>query len=520
MKKIKILLIALILVLGGVFLSNTYAVEVERELGAQIQRPFTPAEYMYTVKDNLKYTIVKIFDTLDKDSSNNLIYSKVLYCLRGGVGFGTHGEDVATDPETYKEIGEFHKDADKIIAEMNKYKTGENGPNLDFNREEEITVIINDETIRGTVKIYNAVLWILDEAYLPRDKEDNNGKVIYSESEYKEELLNKAGVPKTQQDSITKDDIEAIQQLAMWYFANYDEQKADINPTVSQATMNPAQFLSIDGNNNIGDERANNLDRIYQYFIKGAIENSNKYETDSSTGIINKRIEKNEFEKQSMTKTSHDDLGLYNYYEIGPVQIKGNAGERKTVKASDIKLYDATGKEIKDFYEIAEGQGHNVYRFVDTNGDEATELTKGINYYIRFYKAFEKGSTIIPIIEEKDQYDMSEMTLKVTTEYYKTTATFLSAGNSSQPIVEIDRERIIEVDEIKPEDSKDFDLSLRKFITSIERDNKNVEIEDRTPSIDVSKLNTEDSRTHKKITTATYTHPKNALLVETGDKVI
>lgn len=224
-----------------------------------------------------------------------------------------------------------------------------------------------------------------------------------------------------------------------------------------------------------------------------------------------------------MTKTSHDDLGLYNYYEIGPVQIKGNAGERKTVKASDIKLYDATGKEIENFYEITEGQGHTIYRFVDSDGKEVTELIKGMNYYIRFYKAFEKGSTIIPIIEEKDQYDMSEITLKVSTEYYKTTATFLSAGNSSQPIVEIDREKIIEVDEIKPKDEenpRDFDLSLRKFITSIERNNKNVEIEDRTPRIDVSKLNTNDSRTNKKITTATYTHPKNALPVETGDKVI
>lgn len=524
MKRIKILLIALILILVGVFFSSTYAVEVERRLGAQIQRPFTPAEYMYTVKDNIKYTIVKIFDNLDRDSSNNLIYSKVLYCLRGGVGFGTHGEDVSTDPETYKEIGEFHKDADKIIAEMNKYKTGENGQNLDFNREEEITVTINDETITKKVKIYNAILWILDEAYLPTDKEDSDGKVIYSESEYKKELLNKAEVPETQQDSITKDDIEVIQQLAMWYFANYDEQKENVNPTVSQATMYPAQFLSIDGNSNIDDQRANNLDRIYQYFIKGAINNSNAYETDTSTGLINKKVEKNEFEKQSMTKTSHDDLGLYNYYEIGPVQIKGNAGERKTIKASDIKLYDATGKEIENFYEITEGQGHTIYRFVDSDGKEVTELIKGMNYYIRFYKAFEKGSTIIPIIEEKDQYDMSEITLKVSTEYYKTTATFLSAGNSSQPVVEIDREKIIEVDETTPEDEenpREFDLSLRKFITSIKRNNKEVEIEDRTPKINTNTLiNGIKNRDGSIEYTATYTHPKNALPVETGDKVI
>jgi len=159
-------------------------------------------------------------------------------------------------------------------------------------------------------------------------------------------IVRNAKVEVNQETGLTKDDIEVIQQLAMWYFANYDEQKRNIDPTVSQAIMYPAQFLSIDGNNNIDDERANNLDRIYQYFIKGAIENSNKYITDNSTGTINKRIEKNEFEKQTMTKTSHDDFGLYNYYEIGPVQIKGNAGERKTVKASDIKLYDAQNNII------------------------------------------------------------------------------------------------------------------------------------------------------------------------------
>ena len=56
-----------------------------------------------------------------------------------------------------------------------------------------------------------------------------------------------------------------------------------------------------------------------------------------------------------------------------------------------------------------------------------------------------------------------------------------------------------------------FDLALRKFISSIKRNGEEILDEDRSPKYDVSTLTT--------TTTASYTHPKDAVTVKTGDIV-
>ena len=69
MRKIKILLIALILVLGGVLFSTVNAASTERTFGAQLTRPFTNSKYQYLVPSNttdVKYTVVKINRSLFK----------------------------------------------------------------------------------------------------------------------------------------------------------------------------------------------------------------------------------------------------------------------------------------------------------------------------------------------------------------------------------------------------------------------------------------------------------------------
>lgn len=545
MKRIKILLIALILILSGVFFGSTYAAKGDtRNLGAQLTRPFadsnyTNPKYQYTVPGtlgNVQYTIVKIFDNADK-ADDVLAYTKALYCLRGGVGFGANGEDVSINPVDYHEIGEMHADAKDIIENyMNKYKTGnEDGKtiNLDTEKKFSISKEVNgkNETVEKTVNLYNAILWVIDEAYLPKDRINADGDKIYDAAEYKKELLDKAGVPVSEQEDITDNDIEVIQQLAMWYFTNYDEQEAGTKPTVSQATKFPAQFLSINEDNNLKpDGREENLNRLYQYFIYGAIENADTYKVNAESKARTKIVEENKFDKATpLTKTSNED-----YYEVGPIKFEKNANTRDvTVNTSDIVLYDAKGKVIAKEFEIKEikeepgkpneeisGGKHIVYEFVDADGKVATKLIKGQEYKIRIYRAFEEGSDVIPD-NLYERYDMSKITVKVTSSYSQTNAKFLSAGDVSQPVVDIEKEKVSKDDEITTEDPKSFDLSLRKFITSIKRGEENIEVADRTPKINTNTLiNGIRNRNGSIEYTATYTHPKNALPVETGDKVI
>ena len=69
---------------------------------------------------------------------------------------------------------------------------------------------------------------------------------------------------------------------------------------------------------------------------------------------------------------------------------------------------------------------------------------------------------------------------------------------------------------------KEFDLALRKYITAVSKDEK-VEkeeyFEDRQPEVKIDNLNTKDKE-GKDITTATYNHTKEPLLVQKGDYVI
>ena len=59
---------------------------------------------------------------------------------------------------------------------------------------------------------------------------------------------------------------------------------------------------------------------------------------------------------------------------------------------------------------------------------------------------------------------------------------------------------------IKP---KEFDLSLRKFISNLERNGNEVELDSREPNVDTQNL--------ENTTTASYTHPKTAVTVKQGD---
>ena len=521
MKKVKILLIALILIIAGAFLGETNAADVTRFLGAQEKRPFeTESKYQYFAKGTTEgYTVFKIYDKENRDFSE---YTKPIYCLRGGRGFGANDTtDVSKGPIEYiqEEQSEMHENAENIIAKYNELY----GVNLD-----------RDETINDKqVNIYNAILWILDESYLPKDKLNAENKVVYSSSEYKQELLDKAGVPKIQQEDITDNDLEVIQQLAIWYFTNYDEQQASTIPTVSQATMYPAQFLKIDGSNDFDKTRGNNLNRIYQYFVYGAIDNSSEYTIDGETGARTRVIKKNEFDKtKALTMVSNDDenLGLYKYYKIGPVKVKNDIDARngsRTIDTTDIVLYDAQETPIPKFYLIPEDDPipgmksyNSIYRFVDKDGQEVTSLQTGIEYYIRFYKFFEKGSDTPEFITEDDKYDMSKITIRIKSSYTMSTATFMYAkenARDNQAVVEIDKEKISEGDEIT---TRVFDLALRKFITAIKRENSNVDFESRVPKINTNTLiDGIENRTGTKEYTATYTHSKTPLKVQKGDKV-
>lgn len=521
MKRIKILLMALIVALISIAVLNPnaiYAAEEKRDLTYQRTRPYSEdngdnnidnEEYTFARhKDGqeFKYSIVKIFDYNKRELETP--YKKFedsFYCIRGEKGFGSvgFGDNSSANSTKYTVIENMKSNANEVIA---KYKELYN---INLDRTENIT--FNEKTYNN-VNIYNAMLWIADNAYLPVSTDK------YNAQEYKTELLTKIGIAKVNQGMITDDDLEVIQQLAFWYFANYDENGK--NESVSTTNPTPVNWLAINESNDVfGTRRANYLNRIYQYFIEGALkEGSDSTSTireTTNSDSVNIEFDKNiKFEVEDKSSTGTKPNPYENYYLIGPFKITTNDARYNDF---ELALKDGKGNIVNQYFYFEQTEDTlkrmQIFDVINSTGNkvELEKVTYNNEYYIKLYKSAMEFVDI----------DCSKFSLKVSKTGKWATANFLYATGNDQAIIEIKRDKAEAEDEISTEVPKRFDLALRKFITAIKRAEKNIEVADRTPRVDTTTLTNgiKDDRTGEVEYTATYTHPKDKQKVETGDIV-
>lgn len=521
MKRIKILLMALIVALISIAVLNPnaiYAAEEKRDLTYQRTRPYSDdngdnniddEEYTFARhKDGqeFKYSIVKIFDYNKRELETP--YKKFedsFYCIRGGKGFGSveFGDNSSANSTKYTVIENMKSNANEVIA---KYKELYN---INLDRTENIT--FNEKTYNN-VNIYNAMLWIADNAYLPVNTDK------YNAQEYKTELLTKIGIAKVNQGMITDDDLEVIQQLAFWYFANYDENGK--NESVSTTNPTPVNWLAINESNDVfGTRRANYLNRIYQYFIEGALkEGSDSTSTireTTNSDSVNIEFDKNiKFGVEDKSSTGTKPNPYENYYLIGPFKITTNDARYNDF---ELALKDGKGNIVNQYFYFEQTEDTlkrmQIFDVINSTGNkvELEKVTYNNEYYIKLYKSAMEFVDI----------DCSKFSLKVSKTGKWATANFLYATGNDQAVIEIKRDKAEAEDEISTEVPKRFDLALRKFITAIKRAEKNIEVADRTPRVDTTTLinGIKDDRTGEVEYTATYTHPKDKQKVETGDIV-
>ena len=527
MKKIRTLSIALGIILISLLVLNpniAYAAETKRNLTYQKTRPYSDdngddvndnEEYLLrrgvTGNSDLLYSVVKIYDPTD---SNNK-FKDIFYCLRGGKGFGSVDYNLPGESaQEYTVLEDMKKNADSVISKYQELY------NINLNRIEP-TITFNGQTYNN-VNIYNAILWIADNAYLPVTTEK------YNAEEYKAELLTKIGIAKINQSIITDDDLEVIQQLAFWYFANYDENGKEGTVSVETQAIANLLNLKIDNNNTIAFDnpkeqkiRGNYLNRIYQYFIENAIKEGQK--TDSTirdTEINNSEVKFDKNVEFKVEKIEEDNGGPEpeKYYKIGPFKVTAT-NKRNNF---EIALIDGAGNAINPYYyfpqEDSSLQKTIIFRVIDsTTGKAVDNLKYDTEYYIELdVTAEDEGE-----VSEWVDIDPSKFSLEVSQTNKWTTENFLYKGNEDQAVIEIKRDQETTKDTISTEVPKRYDLALRKFITAIKRGETNVEVASRIPSIDTTTLinGIKDDRTGEVEYTATYTHPKDKQKVETGDIV-
>ena len=390
----------------------------------------------------------KVWKIAEYDSENGKTadLSKTIYCIKGGPGFGS--SDMATGG----------------VPTISKYTQK-------FNLKDLASIPSTYSKILPTGSNYNSLMWLLDNIYImPAIGTDNTTA--------REEFL-KSKIPNELYELITDDDIDAVQQLAIWYFTNpsgdkyhYETSNFKIN-SIANVDSNYASMGDIFGDD--GWDREDAIEALFQYYITNAKANSNYKSTNNTTSPI-------EIVKGNATMTK-----VGSNYVAGPYKINKLLNVDYTLNAT---FTDINGTTITPSIGIKDVSGN------------VTATTKTLKELVgqEFYLIMPTSSNI------------SGIKMTVNTSYTSKTVDYWSvvdAPTTEQPVVIVNETPLNFSDTTSIVVPKPFDLSLRKFITNI----NGTEITNRIPQVDVSKLASGEA------TTATYNHPKTPLKVAIGDVV-
>ena len=370
--------------------------------------------------------------------------SKNIYCIKAGPGFGS--TDMSSGGK-------------QTISTYNQR----------FNLRDLSAIENPYNTALPTGENYNKLLWLLDHFYIIPTTDNK---------EERDEFL-KNIIPNEEYGLLTNDDIDVVQQLAIWYFTNQGTEYQYEDIQLYRNTL-----VNVDGDYKtlfdlLGEEGQKEQDAalsLYKYYITNA---------DGSYTSSNVTTTPIEFIKDNASMQKNGDN-----YIAGPYKINQSLNIDFELDAS---FTDMNNNTIEPILAIKNEDGS-----FEEFGNDYKKLKEliGTDFYL-----------IMPV--------NSEITgiKSIIKSYYKSrTLTFWSAENSpnnEQPVVIVEDTPYTFADEASIAIQRPFDLSLRKFITQV----NGVDVPSRAPEVDVSKLKDGTS------TTAIYNHTKKPVKVSIGDVI-
>lgn len=371
-----------------------------------------------------------------------------IYCLKMGVGFGSSNGS-ATQQRLYDVYADMKTPTTADQSIINSYKS----------------------TLPSSAN-YNSIVWILDHCYVPAPSTSPTSQQVSNAAQFRKELLTAAGIPNSKMND---DLIDIVQQIAIWYFTNNDQYKANYITNIEAKLSGSSTYDSVD---DIFDnwELKDDIDALYQYFIDGGNANKNTVPSTTATNPI------------KFIADSAKTVPSGSYYISGPYKIEQLLDKQYTLEGI---LLGSNGSQIN-------------YTLLDSNKNETTKTLKeliGNEFYLKI------PATV----------DVENAKFKIRATVQQNTITYwtVSNPNNDQPVAEvIPEQKTFEVEQKLSLSS--FDLALRKFITNIngkELINDNGTYK-REPTIDLTELKNGTS------TTATYKHQKDPVSVSIGDIVI
>ena len=394
------------------------------------------------------------------------------YCLKMGVGFGSAG-GTATQERTYT-----------ISADM---------INPEGDTDKEIIQAYKD-TLPATAN-YDAVLWILQNAYIPAPSKNPTDKQVQEAIENKRQLLQSAGIrsnsPLYQDTDISNDLIDIVQQIAIWHFTNDDQYSGDFTSIV--ASLDNRNYQSLENIiNNWDIENDEQLNDLFDYFVTNAEGYARQVNATSSTTrttevkpipIIKNSIKLTE---EGATVTLHQEENGDPYYIAGPYVITQTGGIEDSLTE---KLVATDGTEIT----------HTLLGSDKQPTNKPLKELVGQPIYLK-----------IPYTKK-----VEDAKFKVSMKVKESTITYWQmAGNltNEQPVAEVvPGEKTLEAEVILK--VQNFDLALRKYITHI---NGNPVNPSREPQITAETKSDLDAG---RIQTVTKEHTKKPIEVNIGDTV-
>ena len=340
-----------------------------------------------------------------------------------------------------------------------------------------------------TQETYNKIMWILDNMYLPSSA---------NAAKDKETLLTASEIigPNGYEDGslLTDDDIEVIQQLAIWYYTNPNDTNYHVDKN-GEPKLQTIYFNNWNGQDNgyasledlyndpvadteLGLTRQYQAEDLYKYLIK----NANPNYQSSNTVVSPITLNKSNFKQTQIGEE----------YIVGPLNISVDTSKKYNI--TELVFKDQNGTPISL---TGENKLLNANKQVVNSGNIKDVI--GQDFYIS-----------LPITTS-----ITKVSFSIKGNYNTTEATYYTTDQNTylneQPVVLVEKRNNNYSDEamvILPQ--KYFDLSLRKFITKI---NGVAPATSRVPVVDLTKLISGES------TTATYNHPKAPISVKVGDIV-
>lgn len=416
MKKIRVSLIAVSIILMLMLLTNMVYAANTMDLNITDTRPYTNSKFTVTIGEDGIQKDAVVFKVLRKDGGRFVTDDKfALYCLRSGLGFGDVdlvGLNGLADV-TYTELGDLKQDVNSIISYY-KDVIGYTGIDTDNS--------------------YNAILWIIDNMYLPENPDMD-----------KDKFLAKAGLEGA---TLTEDEIEAIQQVALWYFSNYDKNGEPYSLSLADS-VSLGVILKKDDTSYSKARDIEQINMLYDYFITNAKANAAQYGNGNirelNAGV--KRVEIDKTKQLQITKDANGD------YLIGPVNIK------KTNATNDFDL------EIK----IKDAQGNVIPEKDELNGNIPI-LYSDKDVPLKIEELVNNGDVYIKIVSMWDEkFDFSSVSIETITTYFETKASLWVADADEQPIVKIEKEKKTDTDKITTER---ITGKIELIVNKVDKDNK------------------------------------------------